>query len=202
MPIRRKMILGTSTRNLRSAHRNDDLTYENIGMSLAPADAPPPEGRWHTMNESRVVGHGRAVFDAVGYALMHWQLHEGAGFFVASPGGVVRKEETIGIGLPIWVMGVTAVCRVVAIVDGPNRIGFAYGTLPGHPEQGEESFVVELRDDDSVVFTIRAISRPAAWFTRLAGPIASSVQRRATKRYLAAADKAAKAPEGLSPVID
>jgi len=201
MPIRRKQILGTSARNLRAAHEHDELTYDNIGMSLAPADTPTPEGRWHTLDESRVVGHGRAAFNAVGYALMHWQLQEEAGFFIKSPGGVVRKGETVGIGLPVWFMGVTAVCRVVAVVDGPNQIGFAYGTLPGHPERGEESFVVELRDDDSVVMTIRAISQPATWFTHLGGPIGSAVQRRATKRYLAAAERAARAPEALSPTI-
>ena len=201
MPIRRKMILGYSTRNLRVAHEHDDLTYDTIGMSLAPVDAPKPEGRWHSVNESKVVGHGRDAFDAVGYALMHWQLHEEAGFFVESPGGVVRAGETAAAGLPVWFMGVTAVYRVVKVVDGPNRIGFAVGTLPGHPARGEESFVVELRDDDSVVLTVRSFSRHAAWFAKLGGPIGTSIQHRATKRLLAAAGKAATAPELLRPVI-
>jgi hypothetical protein len=30
------------------------------------------------------------------------------------------------------------------------RLGLAYGTLPGHPERGEESFVIELLDDGQV----------------------------------------------------
>jgi uncharacterized protein (UPF0548 family) len=38
---------------------------------------------------------------------------------------------------------------VVWTVDEPNRIGFGYGTLQGHPESGEESFVVSREDDDS-----------------------------------------------------
>jgi uncharacterized protein (UPF0548 family) len=29
-------------------------------------------------------------------------------------------------------------CRVVYVLDEPERRGFAYGTLPGHPESGEE----------------------------------------------------------------
>ena len=29
---------------------------------------------------------------------------------------------------------VRAPCRVVYVVDEPDRRGFAYGTLPGHPE--------------------------------------------------------------------
>ena len=40
--------------------------------------------------------------------------------------------------------------RVVYVIDEPLRKGFAYGTLPGHPETGEEAFIVEYRDDDSV----------------------------------------------------
>ena len=37
---------------------------------------------------------------------------------------------------------VRAPCRVVYVVDEPDRRGFAYGTLPGHAESGEERFVV------------------------------------------------------------
>jgi len=59
--------------------------------------------------------------------------------------------------------------RVVAVIDEPNRRGFAYGTLPGHPLSGEELFVVERRDDDSVWLTIRSLSRPASpgWWAAL-----------------------------------
>ena len=34
-----------------------------------------------------------------------------------------------------------APCRVVYVIDEPDIRGFAYGTLPGHPESGEERFV-------------------------------------------------------------
>jgi uncharacterized protein (UPF0548 family) len=40
-------------------------------------------------------------------------------------------------------------------VDEPGRRGFAYGTLPGRPETGEEAFVVEKTNDD-VYLVIRA----------------------------------------------
>jgi uncharacterized protein (UPF0548 family) len=57
-----------------------------------------------------------------------------------------------------------------------DRTGFAYGTLSGHPEKGEESFVVDYREDGSVWFTVMAFSSPARWFTRLAGPLVPVVQ--------------------------
>jgi uncharacterized protein (UPF0548 family) len=38
--------------------------------------------------------------------------------------------------VPLWPRDVP--CRVVYVVDEPRRAGFAYGTLPGHPEIGGE----------------------------------------------------------------
>ena len=38
-------------------------------------------------------------------------------------------------------------CRIVSVFKEVDSFGFAYGTLPGHPERGEESFVLERRDD-------------------------------------------------------
>ena len=74
--------------------------------------------------------------------------------------------------------------RVVYLVEEPGRRGFAYGTLPGHPESGEESFVVEHLSDDSVWVVIRAFSRPSTLFYRLGYPVLRWMQHRFTKRYL------------------
>ena len=73
--------------------------------------------------------------------------------------------------------------RVVGVIDEPTRRGFSYGTLPGHPLSGEELFVVERRDDDSVWLTIRSISRPAApvWWALL--PLVRLVQAIFLSRY-------------------
>ncbi|CAM5304941.1 hypothetical protein SMICM304S_05948 [Streptomyces microflavus] len=57
-----------------------------------------------------------------------------------------------------------------------GRTGFGYGTLSGHPEIGEECFVVDLAEDGTVWFTVMAFSRPAVWYARLAGPIVPQVQ--------------------------
>lgn len=75
-------------------------------------------------------------------------------------------------------------CRVVSVVDEPNRLGFAYGTLPIHPEQGEESFIVERDDAGEVTFRLVAASRPRHGLARLCPPVARRLQRAATERYL------------------
>ena len=88
------------------------------------------------------------------------------------------------IGTLARVFGLWAVnvCRIVYVVDeeGPvTRYGLAYGTLPGHAEIGEERFLVEWqRDDDSVWFDIRAVSKPGNLLTRLAYPLTRRLQRR------------------------
>jgi hypothetical protein len=82
-------------------------------------------------------------------------------------------------------MWVTATCRVVEVVDEPDRFGFAYGTLPHHPEAGEESFVV-IRDPatDQVRLEITAYSRPTARLAKLGGPVGRAFQRFMASRYL------------------
>ena len=72
-------------------------------------------------------------------------------------------------------------CRIVYVIDEPSpvrRFGFAYGTLPGHVECGEERFCVEHLADDSVWYDIRAFSRPRFWMTRLGYPLARRLQKR------------------------
>ncbi|MEJ1231303.1 MAG: DUF1990 domain-containing protein [Galbitalea sp.] len=72
---------------------------------------------------------------------------------------------------------------VVYVVDRPARKGFAYGTLPGHPESGEESWMLDRSEDGSVWLTIRAFSRPSSGGWWVAYPILRLVQAAFTRRY-------------------
>jgi uncharacterized protein (UPF0548 family) len=69
---------------------------------------------------------------------------------------------------------------VYQLEDGQpiRRFGFAYGTLPGHIERGEERFSIEWLPDDTVWYDIRAFSRPRHWLVRLGYPLARRLQRR------------------------
>jgi uncharacterized protein (UPF0548 family) len=69
-------------------------------------------------------------------------------------------------------------------VDEPGRFGFAYGTLPLHPEQGEEAFVVSHDEDDAVWLDIVVFSRPRHPLARLGWLAGRRVQVRATNRFL------------------
>ena len=88
-------------------------------------------------------------------------------------------------------VGLDIPCRVVWVVDEPDRRGFGYGTLPGHPASGEESFVVSLRPNGEVVYELRAFSRLATRLSRLGAPVSARAQTLALDRYVTAIRKAA-----------
>jgi uncharacterized protein (UPF0548 family) len=88
-------------------------------------------------------------------------------------------------------LGYDIPCRVVWARTEGDEQGFAYGSLPGHPESGEESFVVRLDQGGDVVFTTRVFSRLASPLARLGGPVSRAVQAAALDRYVASIRKAA-----------
>ncbi|WP_406457729.1 DUF1990 domain-containing protein [Streptomyces sp. NBC_00876] len=149
------------------------VTYPEVGATRL---GPLPDGYHHLHHRTRI-GHGRADFEAAGAAITEFRMHRVSGAGVeasarrAEAGGAVRVS--LGAGL----FRFTAPCRVIWAEYGPERIGFAYGTLPRHPECGEECFVAELADDGTVSFTVMAFSRPARWYARLAGPLVPVAQR-------------------------
>ena len=80
-----------------------------------------------------------------------------------------------------------APCRVVYVVDEPHVRGFAYGTLPGHPEIRRGAVRGAPRPVTSAVFAeVSAFSRPATWWSKAGGPFTSLLQRVMNKRYVRA----------------
>lgn len=95
----------------------------------------------------------------------------------------VTPGVSINLRIPFGSRLVSAPARVVYVIDEANRRGFAYGTLPGHPESGEESFVVDRTEDGSVWLEIRAFSRPASLKWWLVYPVLRFSQKFYTKKY-------------------
>lgn len=179
MPIRLTRPTDDELSWLLDAHRDAELTYSPVGLAAA-AHAP---ARYRLDRWERSLGGGGNVFDDAVQALQEWAVHRGAGLIVCADGPpTVGLVVAMGAPLPVGFIDVT--CRVVSIIDDPNRFGFAYGTLPVHPEQGEESFVVERDRDGEVRFRIAAVSRPRHPLARLCIPMARRLQRAATERYL------------------
>lgn len=75
-------------------------------------------------------------------------------------------------------------CRVVEVASSPELVGYAYATLPGHPERGVERFTVARATDGTVTGRVQAWSVPAWTLARLAGPVGRLAQRAAAGVYL------------------
>ena len=158
------------------------LTYAEVGAT----NGQPPPG-YHNFRVRRLIGQGRGTFEQAAEEILAYRMQRGAGIFqnASTPSAAVGTELTVHLG--IGPLGIVAPCRVVYVLDEENRRGFAYGTLPGHPEIGEELFAVEYDPADGSVYgLIIAFSRPGAWYTRLGGPVVRQIQHWMAGRYIAA----------------
>lgn len=158
-----------------------DVTYPEVG---ATADELPA-GYRHVRTE-QVIGRGRKTFEQARDDLFAGQVQRRAGAEVRMSQVPLRLGTRLEMRLRLGPLSFRAPCVVVWAERNANFCGFAYGTLQGHPERGEERFELILEPSGEVVFRITAFSVPARWFTRLGRPIASQVQARMTRRYLAA----------------
>ena len=83
-------------------------------------------------------------------------------------------------------MSADAELRVIYAIEEPRRVGFALGTVGGSVVSGEESFVVEWRENDEVWFTVRAFDRPTSLVYRLVPALVKRRRRELFQRYLRA----------------
>jgi uncharacterized protein (UPF0548 family) len=165
--------------------RGTALTYADVGATLAPGAPGELPAGYHHARAARSLGQGDDVFAAAREGIERWQLHRRQGFRVAPAEPPIAPETEVISAIPLaGPLYVLAACRIVGVVDGPDRFGFAYGTLRLHPASGEEAFVVG-RDATGVVRAeITAFSRPYHPVVRLGARVARRQQARATEGYL------------------
>lgn len=156
-----------------------ELTYREVGATASVL----PSG-YHHLTGRALIGHGHQLFTDAGNAALQWQAQVRAGLKVSASAPAAVPSAVVILGLSIGPLRVDAPCRVVYTVDEPRRRGFAYGTLAGHPESGEEAFIIEHHDDGTVSLTITAFSRPATRLAKITGPFGRIVQRKITASYL------------------
>lgn len=154
-----------------------NFSYAAVGSTASK----PPAG--FSLDCSRVkLGDGEKVFDAAKAALRNWKPFE-LGWVEATPIDTpIEKDAMVAIVARSVVLWTLHACRIVYVVDedGPIcRYGFAYGTLPGHMEMGEERFLIEWdRARGEVCYDILAFSRPRHILARLAYPWTRYLQAR------------------------
>jgi len=163
-----------------------DFTYSEVG---ATATNPPEQ---FVVDHTRIrLGSGDELFRSAKRAVQGWRQFD-LGWLHAYPADTpIRSGEVVAVvarTCGIWSLNAA---RIVYVVDEPRRFGFAYGTLPGHVERGEERFLVERLEDDSVWYDIMAFSQPRHILTKLGYPLVRRLQKRFGRESAAAMQRAA-----------
>ena len=174
-------------RRLLDDAAGQSFTYEPVGLSRAAHREPG----YRYDNCSRIVGLGDDAWQRACAALADWQVQRGAGLIVSTDGPFAAGTN-VAMSAPLPVGYIDVVCRIVTVDDEPDRYGFSYGTLPNHPAAGEETFTLVRLADGRIRFDISAASRPHSILARAFRPVARQQQRSASKRYLAAIERAAR----------
>lgn len=160
------------------------FTYESVG-GTAPRGELPAD---FAVDELRVeLGRGRELFNAARQGIEAWAQFD-LGWCEAWPRETpIRAGEVVAVvarSMGLWWANATRIAYVVddpveSTEDAVARFGFAYGTLPGHVEMGEELFLVEWdRATDVVTYSILAFSRPRHPLARIGRPLVRRLQQR------------------------
>lgn len=208
----------TKVRRRSTADQGPACNYASIGAT-ASSDLLMYPPRGFRAGEYRVkLGSGRERFERSIARLMRFGVQRGAGLHVHD----VRQPESNGLGLSssssyghllrpddpevlrpgtmadmvtkVGPLTFSSPVRVLAVTIEERACGYTYGTLPGGPESGEQSFLVTWEDDNTVWLTIREFVRPGNWWIRFVWPYANAHRKRVVGRYLAALHPATPQP--------
>ena len=168
-----------------------------IGSCLSQQDAPfsyaevratataltaPPASKYDLDRHEFTLGAGRDLYERARDALADWRHFEIPWLELHRAGTSVQAGQVVATLISLAGVWSLNPCRVVYTELSPspdNTAAFAYGTLRGHVERGEERFAVSFDpESEQVRYEIVAFSRPAIPITRLASPLARRLQRR------------------------
>jgi len=160
-----------------TAQQQLPYSYVEIGATKTI----PPQG--YDIDHNRIqLGTGREVFTRAKEAVRRWEMFNLGWLQLWTPAAPIAVGTTVAVLAHVWSIWILNACRIVYVIDdtGPIDIfGFAYGTLPGHVERGEERFTVQWNHaDDSVWYDLLAFSRPNHWLTRLGYLYVRRLQKR------------------------
>lgn len=184
--IVRRLVHGTLTPNeaeqLLATARNASFTYDHVGSTLDPAPWPDR----NVQARSKRLGSGRDVFDIATARLKAWAPQRHLGVLVLPERAAVKPGATVLVVLRLALVAIVVPDRVVAVIDEPDRYGWAYGSLPGHAETGEEGFMVAIGGDGAVTATVTLDAEPAPGVAALGAPVIKAFRSLAVQRYLQA----------------
>jgi len=168
--------------------RSEPLSYAEQGASESLPSPPASLAAVYNVDHYAFgMGQGAERFARAGEALLAWRHFDIPWIEFYGASAPAAEGQVVATLVPIAGLWFLNPCRVVYVRRSESVTEFAYGTLYGHPERGEERFrVVCDAATQAVRFEIDAFSRPALLLTRLGAPFARRVQRRFAKSAAAA----------------
>ncbi len=99
------------------------------------------------------------------------------------PDTPIAQDETVCVVVNHGFCWSLNPCRIVYVLEETGgeveRYGFAFGTLAGHSEEGEERFTVERHAaDDSVWYELLSFARPHHILARIGFPFVPFFQKK------------------------
>jgi uncharacterized protein (UPF0548 family) len=178
-----------SIRALLEVERGLRFPYPEVGATRA-SDTP----RGYTVDHNRVLlGRGPEVFARAKQAIRAWKMFDMDWLELCWTDAAIEVGSTVGVLVGHYGFWSLNPCRIAYVLEEGRRLekfGFAYGTLPGHGEIGEERFSVEFDPQDSSVwYDLYAFSRPGV-MARMGYPLARALQRKFAKDSMAAMQRA------------
>jgi uncharacterized protein (UPF0548 family) len=157
--------------------RRKPFSYAEVGASKEGA----PRG--YNLDHNRIkLGEGAESFALARRAIQNWQM------FNLGWVEVLEKDAPIAVGtcalvivrhFGFYSLNLSRIVYVLEEEAPVKRYGFAYGTLEGHAERGEERFTVEWNpQDNSVYYDLLAFSQPRHPLARLGYPVSRMLQKR------------------------
>jgi uncharacterized protein (UPF0548 family) len=171
--------------------RHQPFSYPEIGATRSV----PPNG--YNIDHNRIrLGDGPDAFARAVDALRRWKMFD-LGWVKLVPGDApIMEGSCVAILVKhfgFWSLNASRIVYVDGDDNPEERFGFAYGTLPGHVERGEERFIVEYHpEDNSVWYDLFAFSRPQNLLATIGYPVSRRLQRRFARDSLRAMKDAVK----------
>ena len=167
----------TEVERFISSQRDLPFSYAEVGATRGEA----PRG--YVVDRYRVkLGEGEDAYGRAKEALRSWRQF-GLDWVSLCPGGApIEAGTTVAVlasHVGFWSLNSARLIYLVEERGAVERFGFAYGTLPGHAERGEERFLVEHdRESGAVSYDVFAFSRPNHPLAWLGYPFVRLLQRR------------------------
>lgn len=165
------------------------INYDAVG-GTRPGETSwsPPRPGYRAHARTVQIGQGEGCWQTAQAEVLSWEIKRRSGFTVNPPpqGAGVQEGDRYWLIAHLGRLRVREPAVVVAVTRQPDRCGFAYGTLDGHPVSGEEAFIVHRTPDGVVWLTLRSLTRAPRGRWRIAYPLALAAQRVYRRRYLRA----------------